>query len=140
MAITPIRIEKCLLQLCMLVVCLVPVVMGGAGGVFGVEVLDGQIATFENDSHFRFMSGLLLGIGAAFLSCIPHVERKTQRVRLLTAIVYVGGLSQLGGALYMMDTFQISLVGAIKRGLVLSLIIVPFLCLWQGRIAKKISG
>ncbi len=47
------------------------------------------------DSHFRYLSGLLLGIGLAFWTTIPALESKGGRFRLLCLIVFIGGLGRL---------------------------------------------
>ncbi|MEZ0170256.1 hypothetical protein [Microvirga sp. TS319] len=38
------------------------------------------------ESHFRFLSDLLLGIGLCFWSTLPPIEDKTRRFRLLTLL------------------------------------------------------
>jgi len=46
------------------------------------------------DSHFRYLSGLLLGIGLGFWSTIPRIEANGDRFRLLSFIVVAGGLAR----------------------------------------------
>ena len=47
------------------------------------------------DSHYRYLSGLLLGIGLGFWTAIPNIEHEGHHFRLLAAIVVVGGLWQV---------------------------------------------
>ena len=128
----PFAIERRLLQGAIAVGCLVPLLAGGAGVVVGPGMLHAvpDVAPADLDSHFRYLSGLLLGIGAAFLSCIPGVERKRGRFRLLTLIVVAGGLGRLAALL---DR------GAPRAehlfGLAMELAVVPALAIWQTRIA-----
>jgi hypothetical protein len=78
------------------------------------------------DSHFRYLSGLLLGIGVSFMWAIPHIELLGQHFRLLTAIV-------VGAAL--MGTIVLPMFLA----LVMELAVTPALCLWQHRVALKFA-
>lgn len=88
-------LEKRLLQVTIALACIVPV-SAGLGGVFrGAPLLGG--GTMDMDSHFRYLSGLLLGIGLGFFSSIPNIERQSTRIRLLTLIVVIGGIARLMG-------------------------------------------
>jgi hypothetical protein len=84
------------LQAFILIGGLVPV---GAGldGVLAGPVMAGLTmpAGVSFDSHFRYLSGLLLGIGLGFWSTVPAIERLGGRFQLLTAIVFCGGLCRL---------------------------------------------
>ncbi|HWH22991.1 MAG TPA: DUF4345 domain-containing protein [Allosphingosinicella sp.] len=125
--------ERRLLQVAVAAACLVPVSAGAAGILEGagmVKGLAGQPPT-DLDSHFRYLSGLLLGMGLAFSACIPGIERKRLLFRALSLIVVVGGLARLFSAL------EDGLPGSGHHfGLVMELLVVPLLMLWQGRIAR----
>ncbi len=109
---------------------LVPVSAGLAGVVLGPGLAGADGAAIDLDSHFRYLSGLLLGIGLAFWSTIPEIERKGTIFRLLTAIVFIGGLARLLGA------FMHGLPGyPMMFGLGMELVVTPLLCLWQARLA-----
>jgi hypothetical protein len=83
------------------------------------------------DSHYRYLSGLLFAIGLAFASCIPGVERKTGRFRLLAMLVFIGGLGRLFGLV------SSGAPGAGHVfGLGMELVAVPLLVLWQARVAR----
>ena len=122
--------ERRLLQICILVAGCVPVGAGTAGVVFGSQAFS-ESADVSFDSHFRYLSGLLLAIGIAFWAAIPAIERRTMYIRLLTFIVVVGGAARLAAAL---------LVGVPSHPMLLAiameLLITPLLCLWQGRISR----
>jgi hypothetical protein len=89
--------EKRLLQIVVAVACLVPLLAGGSGVLRGAEMMRGVGAAppVDLDSHFRYLSGLLLGIGLAFAWCIPAIERRTLLFRTLGLIAVVGGLGRL---------------------------------------------
>ncbi|MBC7859636.1 MAG: DUF4345 family protein [Burkholderiaceae bacterium] len=108
----------------------VPVLAGGAGVLFGPGMV-GADWDAAADSHFRYLSGLLLGIGLAFWSCIPRLPDQTARFRLLTAIVVLGGAGRLLGLALLGSPG-----GPMAAALVMELLVTPLLCLWQMRIAR----
>jgi len=123
--------ERKLLQQTVAVVATIPVATGLYGVLFG-QALTGDAVSISAESHFRFLSGLLLGIGLCFWSTLPSIEDKTYRFRLLTLLVVIGGLGRLIGlALSGLPSFFM------MGGLFIELIVTPVLCLWQTRIANR---
>lgn len=122
--------EKTLLQICVALAGWVPVGAGAAGILKGVGMIPRAAHLPALDSHYAYLSGLLLAIGLAFWSCIPDIERRTARVRLLTAVVVVGGL---GRAVAMLRDGSPGL--SMQLALVMELGVTPLICLWQGRVA-----
>jgi Domain of unknown function (DUF4345) len=127
--------SKRVLQLCVAVAGLVPVAAGLAGMFLGpgmVHPIGG--ASIPLDSHYRYLSGLLLDIGLGFWFTIPHIEREGRLVQLLAAIVVLGGLGRL---------WSLFSVGVPDRpmlfGLFMELAVTPLLALWQYRVAKDMS-
>ncbi len=113
---------------------LVPVSAGLAGLILGASLAGQSHPAADLDSHFRYLSGLLLGIGLAFWSTIPGIERKGRMFQLLTAIVFIGGLARLYGVL--IDGWPgLPMIG----GLVMELVVTPLLCLWQALLARRIK-
>ncbi len=123
--------ERKVLQQTVAIVATIPVATGLYGVLFG-QALTGDAVSISAESHFRFMSGLLLGIGLCFWSTLPGIEEKTNRFRLLTLLVVIGGLSRLIG-LVLTGLPSFFMVG----GLIVELIVAPVLCLWQTRIANR---
>lgn len=127
-------LEKRLLQAVMCVVLLVPLSGGAMGMVFGPDWLHRGVVGRDLDSHFRYLSGLLFAMAALFASCVPNVERKAARLRLLAILPVTGGLARLFAFLQ----------GPPSRGhivaLCLELGVVPLLVLWQARVAKRLAG
>ncbi len=124
--------EKRLLQAVVAIACLVPVSAGGIAIWRGASMLGGT--GVDLDSHFRYLSGLLLAIGLAFAAAIPGIERKTAMVRLLTFLVVVGGLARATGFLHAVPS------RAMIAALVIELGVTPGLCLWQGRLARRLRA
>ena len=118
------------LQAAILVGGLVPVSAGLVGIVAG-GALTGDRMGPPGDSHVRYLSGLLLGIGLLSWSCVLSIERRSARFGLLTAIVVTGGAGRLAGLL---------LAGSpgapMLAALAMELIVTPALCLWQRRVAR----
>ena len=90
------------------------------------------VASLAMDSHYSYLSGLLMGIGLGFWTTVPGIETKTNRFQLLTAMVFLGGL----GRLYSLIT-----VGLPDRmmlfGLAMELIVTPLLAVWQHAVARQ---
>jgi hypothetical protein len=126
--------ERRLLQLAVALGCVVPLLAGGSGMIEGPAFLSGVGGDVpaDLDSHFRYLSGLLFALGLAFASCIPEIERRTGRFRLLALLVFVGGLGRLLGLV----STGVPGSGHVF-GLAMELVAVPLLVLWQARIAKS---
>ncbi|HEX8443370.1 MAG TPA: DUF4345 domain-containing protein [Allosphingosinicella sp.] len=129
--------EKKLLQGATALACLVPLSMGLQSVVESASVLRGvrEPIPIDLDSHFRYLSGLLLGAGLVFLACLPRIERRRPVFLALGAIILVGGLSRL-----------LSLVqngwpsDGHRFGLVMELAVVPAIVLWQSRVARRFEA
>ncbi|TPM29409.1 DUF4345 domain-containing protein [Mesorhizobium sp. B2-3-4] len=127
---------KAALQIVVGVLAATPVLVGIAGILSGPEFL--HVAApwpVDLDSHFRFLSGVFLAIGIAWYSCIPGIETKTERFRLLAACTFTGGLARLASLL----TAGAPSLGHVA-GLCVELLAVPALVWWQRRVANKASG
>ena len=83
-------------------------------------------------SHFRYLSGLLLGIGIAFAAAIPSVERRSALFAVLSFVVVIGGLARLAALLVHggPGTAHVLALG-------MELGVVPLLFLWQRRVARR---
>ena len=125
--------ERRLLQAAVSVACLVPLLAGLAGVLEGSGMVRGEAipTAADHDSHFRYLSGLLLGIGVAFASCVSRIERG-RRFRLLGGIAITGGLAR---------AVSLLTVGApgVEHQLALAMELgtVPLLMLWQWRVERR---
>lgn len=124
--------ERRILQRVVMVAGLVPVTAGLYGALFGAALTGDAGMSIAGDSHYRYLSGLLLGVGLLFWSGIPGIERQSGRFQLLTLIVVVGGLARLGGLL-ITGLPSLTMVAA----LVMELVVTPLVCLWQMRVARQ---
>ena len=125
--------EKRLLQITVAVAGLVPVGAGAAGVLAGPAGMLSVTTSAALDSHYRYLSGLLLGIGLMFWSLIPTIERRRAIFTTLTAVVFVGGLARLFGVF----AGEGSLEERMPLALVMELAVTPALWLWQGRVARR---
>lgn len=123
--------ERRLLQRAVAIGGLVPVSAGLYGVLFGGGLTGETGLSVSGDSHFRYLSGLLLGIGLVAWSCVPAIAERTGRLQILTLIVVVGGLGRLAG-LALTGVPSLAMLGA----LVMELAVTPAICLWQMRVAR----
>ncbi|WP_375392588.1 DUF4345 domain-containing protein [uncultured Sphingomonas sp.] len=125
-------IERRALQLMVAIACLVPLTVGGLSILRGPGWIGHPpMIPRDLDSHFRYVSGIFFGLGLAFTTCVPGIERKGPRFRLLGAMVVCGGLARL---------VSLAAVGVPGRGMALGLAmelgVVPLLMLWQSRVER----
>jgi hypothetical protein len=123
--------ERKLLQQSVAIAATIPVAAGLFGVLFG-QALTGDTVSVSAESHFRYLSGLLLGIGLCFWSTLPSIEVQTGRFRLLTLLVVIGGVSRLIG-LALTGVPSLFMIG----GLIVELVVAPVICLWQTRVANR---
>ena len=126
-------IERRLLQAVVALACLVPLSVGGQSVLHGPGFLGHPpVIPTDLDSHFRYISGIFLGVGIAFASCVPRIEATGPRFRLLGALVVAGGLSRV---------VSLVAVGAPSQGhlfaFAMELGTVPLLMLWQAAFARR---
>jgi len=122
--------EKRALQFAVAIAGLVPLTAGALGvlepGMLGLYGGANAIA------HAAYLSGLLLGIGLAYWSLLPDLEKRGGAFTLLTAIVVAGGLARLYAA------FRLgSLAPGIALPLLMELWVTPLLWRWQRRVARR---
>jgi hypothetical protein len=122
--------EKRLIQIVLAFGGLIAVGAGMVGGLRGTLML-GDWGDASLDSHFRYLSGLLLGVGVAYWSVIPDIEHQEARLGLLTLMVVTGGFFSALGLLA-----NGAPDGFMRVALVLELAGAPLLYLWQRRIAR----
>jgi len=126
--------ERRLLQCVCAIAALIPLTFGTMGVLRGAAWLAHAPVTTDLDSHFRYLSGIFLMLGIGFASCVPRIERRTGRFRLLGAMAIAGGLAR---------ALSLAVLGAPSAphlvGLVMELGVVPLLLLWQARAARLSS-
>ncbi len=126
-------LEKRALQIVVAIGSLVPIGAGSAGILLGPRLVgSASIGAGDLDSHFRYLSGLLLAVGLGFLSTIPRIETHGGRFRLLTGIVVVGGIGRLASLLAtgLPSSMMIAALG-------MELLVAPGLAIWQSRVAHR---
>ena len=115
-------LERRLLQFTIAVAGLVPV--GGGGW--------GALGRWHDDSHSRFLSGLLLGIGLTFWWTIPTIERRGAIVRGLAVIVVIGGLARLAVVIQHGSSPTLPLA--------MELLVTPLIALWRERVERRMGS
>jgi hypothetical protein len=121
--------ERRLLQIAFALAGLVLIVFGLAGVFFGANFAD-LSGSVEMDSYFRFLKGMLLGIGLIYWSSIPDIARHSERISVVTFILVLGAVPRLIAVIgHGVPTIGIliSLAG--------ELIFAPLLWLWHQHVA-----
>lgn len=125
--------ERRLFQIIVLMASTVSIAAGEAGVFIGPFMLHGVAsASPDLESHFRYLSGLLLGIGFAFVACVSDLDRRAELYRALSLIVVLGGLGRLLGAIESGGP-----TGANRFAFVMELVVVPLLLIWFSRIERR---
>lgn len=136
MSLLSSRTEVRLFQTAVLAAALVPIAAGAAGAWGGPEILRGvKVAGPDLESHFRYLSGLLLAIGIGFAFAVLDLNRRAIVLRTLGMVVIAGGLARLVGAI------KLGLPGGPHLfALIMELVVVPVVLLWLNRIERLYDG
>ena len=129
--------ERRLLQAAVALGCLSPLWFGLRGVIAGPAMLAGvEPGQVPPDllSHYRYLSGLFVGLGLVLLTCLPAIERQTMRFRCVGAAIVLGGLARALG-LALGDAPSVGHLIALGA----ELGVVPLLMLWQARVARRFA-
>jgi hypothetical protein len=121
--------ERRLLQIAFALAGLLLIVFGLAGVFFGANFAD-LSGSVEMDSYFRFLKGMLLGIGLIYWSSIPDIARHSERISVVTFILVLGAVPRLIAVI----GHGVPTIG-ILIGLAGELIFAPLLWLWHQHVA-----
>jgi hypothetical protein len=102
---------------------LVPILAGLAGALSGAGFL-GEPAGPATGSHLRYLSGLLLGLGAFAAWAAGDLARRGAVFEAVCAVVVLGGLARFAGLFSELPPWPHRLA------LVMELLVVPSLWLW----------
>lgn len=116
-----------MLTLAIRTAALVPLLAGAAGALTGAGFL-GESAGPATDSHLRYLSGLLLGLGILAWWCAADLSRRGQTFTILALLVALGGLARLAGVATAGPPPLPHLLA-----LVMELVVTPGLWLWWRR-------
>ncbi len=124
--------ERRFLQTAVSIAALVPVSAGLAGVLGGPSLFGDGLGGAAFDGHFRYLSGLLLGVGLAFWTFVPRITSVTRQVRTLTLVVVIGGLGRLISLIIYHEPSAGSLFA-----LLMELGVTPALCWWQASVTRR---
>jgi hypothetical protein len=121
-------LERRLLQAAVAVAGIVPV----SAGLWGALGHLGAIS-FGGESHGRYLSGLLLGIGLIYWWTIPAIERRGSVFRPLAVVVTIGGVVRLAGVPWTGFGYAVWLPLTMELG------VTPALALWRERVERRLA-
>jgi hypothetical protein len=122
--------ERRLLQVALAIVSLIPLSAGLAGIWKGPDFYN-LAASISADSHMRYLSGLLFGIGFVVWWIIPRVEKPSEAFGAVTAIVFVGGLARLWSLIHVGEPN-----GVMSCAVFVELGLTPALFFWHRRVVR----
>ncbi|WP_315835077.1 DUF4345 domain-containing protein [Bradyrhizobium prioriisuperbiae] len=123
--------ERRLLQIAIFFAGVIPIAIGLAGVTWGVRFLSID-DNASIDGAVRFLSGVLLAVGAQYWISIPHIEKHQTQFSVLTFILVFGSLARLTSLFFGgVPSFGTVIVS------VVTLIYIPLLWLWQRRLAHN---
>ena len=125
-------LERFALKAAVGLTALVPISNGLSGMIKGPAMFEKALRfTLPLDSHFRYLSGLPLGMGLLLLRSLPNIEHDGQDLRRVTLLIFIGGLTRLWGLIetgYDANTILVTLS---------ELFVLPLVCVYQNRVQKK---
>lgn len=120
------------LQVAVALAALVPLIGGAMGMAWGAGMMGEVAAPARLDSHVRYLSGLLFGLGLMAVSSVPGIERHGGRFDVIVLLVGIGGLARLWAALALGTWWS----PFVFLPLAMELGVTPVLWLWQRRVAR----
>lgn len=123
--------ERRLLQIALAVAGLVAMLFGLAGVLFGTS-LAGVVVSVTLEGYVRFIKGVLIAAGLIYWSAIPHVERRSERIGVLSFVLMFGA----AGRLLSVVSHGFPTIGLLLS-LVGELVVVPLLWWWHRSYTRR---
>lgn len=121
------------LQLVVGIISTIPIFVGLNGIFSGPSMLEKAYKyPVQVESHFRYLSGIAVGMGLLLLRSLPKIDRDGSDLRRVALLIFIGGLGRLWSLLALGLEFEFSLVMVTLT----ELLLFPFLCLWQNQVQK----
>ncbi|UGV25547.1 DUF4345 domain-containing protein [Rhodopseudomonas boonkerdii] len=123
--------ERRLLQIALAIVGLVAMLFGLSGVLFGTS-LAGITVGVTLEGYVRFIKGVLIAAGLIYWSAIPQVEKRGERIAVVTFILMFGAVGRLLAVVghgFPTVGLLVSLIG--------ELIVVPLIWLWHRRLVRR---
>jgi hypothetical protein len=124
-------LERRLLQIALAIVGLVAITFGLTGVLFGTS-LSGVRLGVTMEGYVRFIKGVLVAVGLIYWSAIPQIEKRFERISIVTFILVFGAAARLLAVLghgFPTVGLLISLVG--------ELVVVPLIWLWHRHLVRR---
>lgn len=124
-------LERRLLQIALAIVGLVAILFGLTGVLFGTS-LSGVRLGVTMEGYVRFIKGVLVAVGLIYWSAIPQIEKRGERISIVTFILVFGAAARLLAVLshgFPTVGLLISLIG--------ELVVVPLIWLWHRHLVRR---
>ncbi len=130
--------NKRILQITLAVIAIVPILTGLLGmlpagmsdGFYGIALNSANQGNVILDSNYRYYSGLWLALGIVMIWIIPSIERQTVTLRILSFMIFVGGVGRVIG----MIAFAVPHPAFVFFTIIE--LLFPLVILWQNKVAS----
>ena len=125
------QLERRLLQIALAIVGLVAILFGLTGVLFGTS-LSGMSFSVTIEGYVRFIKAVLVAVGLIYWSAIPHIEKRGERISIVTFILVCGAAARLATVIghgFPTVGLLISLIG--------ELVVVPMIWLWLRHLVRR---
>jgi hypothetical protein len=133
----------CLLRLILAIIGLIIIFLGFNVGFGGIRTLGWQgptdyveivnsVAFRIQDSHFRFLGGVWLGIGIVFVAGTFAMHRLRTVLIVLCGVIFIGGIARLSAF-----DIRILLSLSVLPSLLAELVLFPALAYWIHKYVER---
>ncbi|WP_211912045.1 DUF4345 domain-containing protein [Tardiphaga alba] len=123
--------ERTLLQIALAIAGLVAILFGLTGVLFGTSLSGVATIGVTMEGYVRFIKGVLIAAGLIYWSAIPHVEKRGERIAVVSFILMFGAAGRLLAVIghgFPTVGLLVSLIG--------ELVVVPLIWLWHRRLVR----
>jgi len=120
------------LQIVLAIFSVVPLAFGISGVFFGAgRWLPGEAIPPELDNQYRYLSAYYISLAFLLWWAIPHIERHATLIRIVTFVLFLGGLSRLWSFVDVGWASQMQVAGMVIE------LAAPLIAVWQGFVARR---
>ena len=123
------------LQIGLVLASLIPFGFAITGALYGADRwMAGEAVMPGLDNQYRYLSTYYLSLTFLLWWIIPNIERHATVLRILTFVLFLGGLARLWSMLQVGPGTEAQMVGMVAE------LCAPLLAVWQWFVAREHDG